>query len=333
MEKVTFLVTNKCNFKCRHCFVNAGREISNELTEEEKYKAIDNLYNLGIKKVTFSGGEPLIDKEIFAYMNYAKNKGLKIGFLTNGLLLDEKKLLLLRKIVDTFSISLYTQDILGINQEIYNQYLNKIIEKLKKLTEMNFEFKVTIPISTSNKEKAIELITLIYNEKIKPKMVRIYTITPLGRGKQNKSLCTEESNCSEIITNLPEETRNADFDINLEYASINKTEKEDARFFKYCTILNYSSTNYITKYGDPHMDANGDLYLCGLVLRNKEYCIGNIIHNSKDEIIKKIDKVVELIKQNKKVDCCPALNRNANVNQKLVCPVIHLKSEFKKEGV
>lgn len=73
------------------------------------------------------------------------------------------------------------------------------------------------------------------------------------------------------------------------------------------------------------MDANGDLYLCGLILRNKRYCIGNIINNTKNEIIENIKKVVEDIKNVDWNDCCPALNRTAKENEQLVCPIIYAK--------
>ena len=92
MEKVTFLVSNSCNLRCKHCFVCAGNKKSNEMSKEEKYRAIDKIYELGVKKISFSGGEPLMDKNIFEYMSYAKEKTLKIGFLTNGLMLDDEKI-------------------------------------------------------------------------------------------------------------------------------------------------------------------------------------------------------------------------------------------------
>ena len=44
-------------------------------------------------------------------MNYAKNKGFQIDFLTNCLLLIGVKIEILKKITDTSSISVYTQDI------------------------------------------------------------------------------------------------------------------------------------------------------------------------------------------------------------------------------
>ena len=77
------------------------------------------------------------------------------------------------------------------------------------------------------------------------------------------------------------------------------------------------------------MDANGDLYLCGLLMRNKKYCIGNIIKNTKEEIIKNIDFVVDLIRKREGGDCCPSLNRNSNECEELVCPVIYNSNNLK----
>ena len=118
MNKVTFLITNGCNFKCKHCFVSAGERIQNELTHEEKFLAIDKLQKLVVNKITFSGGEPLIERHIFEYVTYTKNKNLQVGFLTNGLLLDEQKIEFLTSNVDSLSISLYTNDILDLPNEI-----------------------------------------------------------------------------------------------------------------------------------------------------------------------------------------------------------------------
>ena len=75
MKKVTFLITNNCNFNCKHCFVNAGKKLESELVDEKKYEAIDKLCELGVRKITFSGGEPLMNRNIFNYIEYAKNKG------------------------------------------------------------------------------------------------------------------------------------------------------------------------------------------------------------------------------------------------------------------
>ena len=321
MEKVTFLVTNKCNFRCKHCFVNGGEIIKNELTDEEKYQAIDNLYNLGIKKLTFSGGEPLMNKNLFNYMNYAKNKGLKIGFLTNGMLLSDENIEKLKEITDTFSISLYTQDILGIDDKKYNNYLDKIIKVLIKLKEINFT--LTMLISQTNKNEICNLMKMILKEKIKPKTLRIYMITPLGRAKDNIELCTDEINCADIFNKMTDEIKK--LNISYEYTSVKDEEIKKSGCSTDCPIIKYEN-NYINKFADPHMDSNGDLYLCGLLLRNKRYCIGNIIKDNKERIFGNIKKVVGDIKINSRSgDCCPALNRKKKENEQLVCPVIYVK--------
>ena len=55
--------------------------------------------------------------------------------------------------------------------------------------------------------------------------------------------------------------------------------------------------SYINKFADPHMDANGDLYLCGLVLRNKRYCIGNILKDNKNKIIENINYYLDILEE------------------------------------
>lgn len=323
MEKVTFLVTNKCNFICKHCFVNAGQAIKNELTEKEKYQAIDNLYDIGIKKLTFSGGEPLMDKKLFNYMSYAKNKGLIIGFLTNGMLLNDEKVKKLKELTDTFSISLYTKDILGIDDNKYNKYLDKIFQVLTKLKE--FEFTLTMLVSQTNKNEIYNLMKMLLKEKITPKTIRIYMITPLGRAKSNNELCTEEMNCTDILDAMPDEIKKSNLKISYEYTSVKNEEIKKSECSTDCPIIRYEN-NYINKFADPHMDANGDLYLCGLLLRNKRYCIGNVIKDNKDKIFENVKNVVKDIKvHTKNNDCCPALNRKKKKNEQLVCPVIYTK--------
>ena len=323
MEKVTFLITNKCNFRCKHCFVSGGKKIDNELTDEEKYLAINKLADFGVKKITFSGGEPLMNKEIFEYMNYAKNKGLQIGFLTNGLLLTDEKIEIIKKITDTFSISLYTQDILGISENEYKNYLNKTINSIKKIHQLKFT--ITMLISKNNKNKVYELMRLLIKEDINPQTIRIYMITPLGRAKNNLELCTEDFNCEDILYDMPKDIKDINLNISFEYASVKKDELTNSKCSPFCPIINYEK-NYINKFADPHMDANGDLYLCGLILRNKRYCIGNIINNTKNEIIENIERVVKDIKSIDKSDCCPALNRKVKKDEQLVCPVIYIKN-------
>lgn len=79
------------------------------------------------------------------------------------------------------------------------------------------------------------------------------------------------------------------------------------------------------------MDVNGDLYLCGLLLRKKEYCIGNILSDLKENIFENIDKLVEKIENRKEVDPCPMLNRIQKKRKKLICPIIYTENKQKNK--
>jgi MoaA/NifB/PqqE/SkfB family radical SAM enzyme len=65
---------------------------------------IGNLQKLGTKKLGFTGGEPLVRKDIFELVEYAKSRGMITHLVTNASLLDESNVGRL-KAVDVLFIS------------------------------------------------------------------------------------------------------------------------------------------------------------------------------------------------------------------------------------
>jgi cyclic pyranopterin phosphate synthase len=53
-------LTNRCPNKCIYCDLKENIEMS----KEEVFRLLDELKKLGTKKVSFSGGEPMIRKDI-----------------------------------------------------------------------------------------------------------------------------------------------------------------------------------------------------------------------------------------------------------------------------
>lgn len=90
-EHVYFSLTNRCNLKCRMCnFPNSPSREEDELTTEECKRIIDQITDLKINHLIFSGGEPLLRKDIFDLITYAVAKRIKmVDVTTNGLLIDE----------------------------------------------------------------------------------------------------------------------------------------------------------------------------------------------------------------------------------------------------
>jgi putative heme d1 biosynthesis radical SAM protein NirJ2 len=84
---ISWNTTNACNMMCKHCYRDAGVKAEQELSTEEGLKLIDQIAEAGFKIMIFSGGEPLMRKDIYTLVNHAREKGLRPVFGTNGTLL------------------------------------------------------------------------------------------------------------------------------------------------------------------------------------------------------------------------------------------------------
>lgn len=84
---VQLLLTNECSTDCVMCdhrklAASAGRELSfNEVSS-----VLENISDLGCRNVVLSGGEPLCREDLPEILGKAKDLGLNIGLLTNGLM-------------------------------------------------------------------------------------------------------------------------------------------------------------------------------------------------------------------------------------------------------
>ena len=81
--------TGACNARCRYCNVDAaGAPAPRELTTEEAKRLVDGVHSFGVKWFGIKGGEPMLRKDIFEIVSYAKSLGLNVCLLTNGYFVD-----------------------------------------------------------------------------------------------------------------------------------------------------------------------------------------------------------------------------------------------------
>jgi MoaA/NifB/PqqE/SkfB family radical SAM enzyme len=81
---VSMVVTNRCNYSCAYCDRWDGRGY--QLECDEILTFLDDMAELGTKRVIFTGGEPLIRKDIIQIIGHAKSHGLKVNLNSNGTL-------------------------------------------------------------------------------------------------------------------------------------------------------------------------------------------------------------------------------------------------------
>jgi radical SAM protein with 4Fe4S-binding SPASM domain len=83
---IVWNVTNKCNLHCLHCHqASSSLPQEKELTTNEAFQIIDHLSNTGLSILTFSGGEPLVRKDIYDLIQRATDNGIYCTIASNGI--------------------------------------------------------------------------------------------------------------------------------------------------------------------------------------------------------------------------------------------------------
>ena len=180
---VVWNITKRCNLNCIHCYINAShQETGPELSTEEAKATICEFADVGVPMIIFSGGEPLLRKDIFELGGYAKKKGINVVLSSNGTLLTKD---MASKIQDAgFSyvgISLdgtkYTNDKFRGAEGAFE----KSIEGLRRLREVGVKSGMRFTITKYNYEELGELIALAQKEKVM--RFCIYNLVYTGRGR------------------------------------------------------------------------------------------------------------------------------------------------------
>ena len=88
---VIWNLIRRCNLKCKHCYsISSDHDFPGELTTNDVFKVMDDLWAFGVRVLILSGGEPLLRPDIFEISKQAKAMGFYVGLSTNGALIDEK---------------------------------------------------------------------------------------------------------------------------------------------------------------------------------------------------------------------------------------------------
>ncbi|MCP4625346.1 MAG: 12,18-didecarboxysiroheme deacetylase [bacterium] len=96
---VVWNVTRRCNLKCVHCYAHAKNfPFDNELSTDQGKELINDLADFGSPVMLFSGGEPLMRKDLPQLAAYAVEKGMRAVISTNGTLITPTMARILKEI-------------------------------------------------------------------------------------------------------------------------------------------------------------------------------------------------------------------------------------------
>jgi len=164
-REVMIEVEPGCNFNCCFCFnknsfAKQGRDIKTFTTSQVK-KIIKAIAQAEVKIIRFTGGEPLLRKDIFELMEYAKLKGLKVRLNTNGSLINNEKVVKkLNSLISSILIPIESYN--DRKESLITGYQHSLEKKIKAIKLLKKEGLMTIRAGTVATKESIRNLEKIF---------------------------------------------------------------------------------------------------------------------------------------------------------------------------
>ncbi len=152
---VTFELTYGCNLKCVHCYNPTHRALPHELTTSEICALLNQIADLGVLTVTFTGGEPSVRPDIGDILRHARRQGLMVQLMTNATRITPSFTDMLLEVgVSQVNVSIY-----GATDTIYERMTGVVgsyrqfRQGLADLAAARLPVVVRMPVTTINREE------------------------------------------------------------------------------------------------------------------------------------------------------------------------------------
>ncbi|MEM0482261.1 MAG: radical SAM protein [Nitrososphaerota archaeon] len=180
---VVWNFTNRCNLRCRHCYQDAGRPLPDELTTEEALRVVKELSDFDVSSIAFSGGEPLVRRDFFTVVEYARNCGMYVSVATNGVLISREVAKKLSKTVHYVQVSID-----GSTPEFHDAFRgvkgswNRAVAGINHLVDEGVTVGIAATATRGNLGEIFRIVELA--ERLKADFFICFNFIPTGRGKE-----------------------------------------------------------------------------------------------------------------------------------------------------
>lgn len=262
---VQLAATNKCNLDCKYCYakddVSCNRK---DMDYNEFIRVIDMLDKNNIMILSWSGGEPFYNESFIKILEYAGEKGFIQSIISNGLLINERHMKVLKKYDISLQISL---------NEIFEKDNKKALESLivaSKLTNNNITTSVDIVLDNIDLTNFDSLLDLLCEKGILN--VKCGPLIPTGKIEDNVNLLEYRAKLIPFIKKINEYRKEYKGKIDI-LTQFDKEVNLNKIFTKRVSLC--EAAIYLM-----YIDNNGDVYPCPLFKNKPEFYCGNILRES-----------------------------------------------------
>jgi MoaA/NifB/PqqE/SkfB family radical SAM enzyme len=251
---IDWSLTSKCNLDCDFCF----RFLETDVTFKEQNSILSKIIDSGVKRVTLTGGEPTLSKNILYIAAELKKHNTFISLHTNGIDFENNKKIF--EYFDRVSLSLDGPDIEtnAIMRKNINYFsnINRFIAFLKS-EQKNIVIKTVV--SKANISTIPKMVNVI--DDIQPNFWSLFEFLPTRIGFANKDKFLLDSG-----------------DFNNSFSKIHCKTK-----------LNPLSRNEAIKYPKFLISSSGNVYTNGE--NENDILVGSLLKNTVNECWEEILKI------------------------------------------
>ncbi len=184
IKNLRIAVTNRCNLNCIYCHREGESDPGTEMSAERIAEIAKAFYELGIKKLKLTGGEPLLRKDICEIISMMPDFE-EISLTTNGILLSDLAFDLKESGLDRVNISLDTLDAETFRFITGGGELSRVLEGLRmaveaKLTPIKLNMVLMSGLNESEVRKMLEFANS-FNENETNVILQLIELIPNSR--------------------------------------------------------------------------------------------------------------------------------------------------------
>lgn len=173
-DKLRILVTNSCNYKCPFCH-NEGQsshEAVKMMDTDSFKKLIDAIKDEKVSEITFSGGEPFLDKNLIEMIKYvSKETDWEVSCASNLSLITQEQIQQLVGIPLKFNIQFPYIDSVKFHKSTGNGSLNRIKENIRLVRKAGLGIGLNSVIQSDSQKDVRDIVDFAIEEELPLKLL------------------------------------------------------------------------------------------------------------------------------------------------------------------
>ncbi|HLB27689.1 MAG TPA: radical SAM protein [Dehalococcoidales bacterium] len=203
---VVWNYTRQCNLSCLHCYASADTSRSpDELDTRAGEAFIHDLAEFKVPVLLFSGGEPLLRKDLFSLSSLAKELGVRPAISTNGTLITQESAKNLKKIgFAEVGISL---DVIGAKNDHFRGKegaFDSALRGIRNSIAEGLRVSLRLTITRFNYQEIPAIFDLVEKEGVN--RVCFYHLAYSGRGSTLRDEDIDHETTRDVVDTICERT-------------------------------------------------------------------------------------------------------------------------------